>query len=353
MKKHSIRKWIVGTLTVFILGIIAGCGTNESTNKNSGSDIKKTSVKKTDSKNSKEDGLVIRVGNCDFAIWNAQYTIAKEKGFFEDEFEKDNVKVETYNFANGPAGNEAFTAGELDFFNGMGDQPFISGVGNGIPISVLSALNEQGKGNAIIVKKNSGIDKIKDLKGKKIGVYIGTQQHKAWLQKLSEAGLAESDVEFVNLTNFSEQYAAFEKDEIDCFFATTYNYNSINDGSVKNIGNFEEFPSRCYLVGSTEFIKKYPEITKRFFKVLKRGQDYLEKNPEDSYKILSKVSNLSFDEVKISTEETKVYLSLDDEVKKGISDTYDFLKEQKVISFDIDNLEEHYDDTFVSEVANK
>ena len=351
MKIKWTRKLLIGLLAVFIISISSGCGTTKSSGKGDVAE-KKASANTDSKKDTSKEGLVIRVGNCDFAIWNAQYIIAKEKGFFEDEFENDGIKVETYNFANGPAGNEAFTAGELDFFNGMGDQPFISGIGNSIPISLLAALNEQGKGNAIIVKNNNDINEIADLKGKRIGVYVGTQQHKAWLQKLSAVGLGEEDVEFVNLTNFSEQYAAFEKGEIDCFFATTYNYNSINDGSVKNIGNFEEFPSRCYLVGSTDFVKKYPEITKRFLKVLKQGQDYLEKNPDESYKILSKISNLDLDEVKLSTQETKIYLSLDDEVKQGVTDTYNFLKKQGIVSFEIDNLDAYYNDTYVNEVLN-
>lgn len=353
MKKQWIKNILFGIMAVFVISLSSGCGTTEVSEENSVSNVEENSEKEDSEEDKSTEGLVIRVGNCDFAIWNAQYIIANEKGFFEEEFGKDGITVETYNFANGPAGNEAFTAGELDFFNGMGDQPFISGVGNGISISVLAALNEQGKGNAIIVKNNNEINEIADLKGKRIGVYIGTQQHKAWLQKLDAVGLSEADVEFVNLTNFSEQYAAFEKGEIDCFFATTFNYNSIDDGSVKNIGNFEEFPSRCYLVGSTDFIEKYPELTKRFFEVLKRGQEYLEENPEESYEILSKTSNLNLDEVKLSTEETKIYLSLDDEVKQGVTDTYNFLKEQGIISFELDDLNEHYNDTYVNEVLDK
>ncbi len=339
MKKQRIKKLVTGMLAVLALSAVTGCGSENGSSASGGAES--------------TEGLEIRVGNCDYAIWNAQYVIAKEKGFFEEEFADDGITVETYNFANGPAGNEAFTAGELDFFNGMGDQPFISGVGNGISISLLAALNEQGKGNAIIVKNDDEINEIEDLVGKRIGVYIGTQQQKAWLQKLAAVGLGESDVEFVNLTNFSELYAAFEKDEIDSFFATTFNYNSIDDGSIKKIGDFEEYPSRCYLVGSTDFIEKYPELTKRFIEVLKRGQEYLEENPEESYEILSEISNLDINEVKLSTEETKIYLSLDEEVKQGVVDTYDFLKAQGIITFELDNLDEHYEETFVNEVLDE
>ncbi len=349
MKKHILKYLLLGTLTVAAMGALAGCGKKEDTSSDTGD----SQANRQEDTDKSTDGLVIRVGNCDFAIWNAQYVVAKEKGFFEDEFGADGITVETYNFANGPAGNEAFTAGELDFFNGMGDQPFVAGVGNGVNISILSVLNDQGEGNAIIVKNDDTINDIADLKGKKIGVYIGTQQHKAWLQKLNAAGLSESDVEFVNLTNFSEQYAAFERGEIDTFFATTYNYNSIDDGSVKSIGNFAEFPSRCYLVASTDFIQEYPEITERFLQVLNRAQEYIEENPEESYEILSQVSNLDVDEVRTSNEETKIYLGLDQEIIDGVKDTYSFLKEQGTVLADIDDLDSHFDDSFIKQALGE
>lgn len=326
--------------------LLAGCGsTNEQETDQAEN---KTSLTETEESGGEDtDGLVIRVGGCDFAIWNPQFNVALAEGFFEDEFAEDGITIESYNFANGPAGNEAFTAGELDFFNGMGDQPFVAGVGNGIPITLLAATDDLGEGNKIVVGADSGIEKIEDLKGKKIGAYIGTQQHKQWLQKLSEAGISADDVEFVNLTNFNEQYAAFARGDIDTFFATTYNYNSIDDGTIKQIGDFGDFPASCYIIGSTEFIEKYPEITQRFINVLVRAQKWIDENPEESYKILSESSGLEVEQVKQSNEETNLYLRLDDDIKQGILDTYDFLKEQGTITVEIDDLESHFDSSFI------
>lgn len=342
----SGKKLLAGFVGLALAGtLLAGCGSTEGNTNDAGEN--KLSGASEESGKADTDGLVIRVGGCDFAIWNPQFNVALSEGFFDDEFADDGIRIESYNFANGPAGNEAFTAGELDFFNGMGDQPFVAGVGNNIPITLLAATDDLGKGNRIIVRSDSDIKEIADLKGKKIGTFIGTQQHKQWQQKLDAAGVSPDDVEFVNLTNFNEQYAAFEKGEIDTFFATTYNYNSIDDGSIKQIGDFGDFPSSCYIIGSTDFIEKYPEITQRFMNVLVRAQKWIDENPDESYKILSESSGLDVAEVKQSNEETNIYLKLDDNLKKGILDTYEFLREQGTINAEIDDLESHFDSTFI------
>lgn len=340
------KRILAGFVGLTLAGtLLMGCGSTKETVNNT--DENKLSGTSEENDKADTDGLVIRVGTCDFAIWNPQFNVALAEGFFEDEFAEDGITIEWYNFANGPAGNEAFTAGEIDFFNGMGDQPFIAGVGNNIPITLLAATDDLGKGNKIVVRADSGIDGIADLKGKRIGTYIGTQQHRQWQQKLNAAGLSADDVEFVNLTNFNERYAAFEKGEIDTFVATTYNYNSIDDSSIKQIDDFGDFPASGYIIGSTEFIKKYPEITQRFMNVLVRAQKWIDENPDESYEILSESSGLDVAEVKETNEDLNIYLRLDENHKQGILDTYEFLREQGTINVEIDDLESHFDSSFI------
>ncbi len=332
-KKRTITALLLGmALTV---GSFTGC----------------VSAEEAETKN--YEGLTIRVGGCDYAIWNPQVNIAIHEGLFEDEFGPDGIEVETFNFANGPAGNEAFAAGELDIFNGTGDQPFVTAVANEVPVVLLSATGEQGEGNQIIVHEDSGIDTLEDLKGKRIGAYIGTQQHKAWLQILESVGLSEDDVEFVNLQSFTELYAAFSNDEIDVFYASTYNYDSIaGEGNIKTIGNLADFPSRCYITASESFVEEYPELLQRFFNVLVKAQNFIEENPEQTYEYLSEDSGLSVEEVEKTVTEFELYLKLDDEVKESVVDTYNFLKSEGILETDIDDLESHFDDSFVNAAVN-
>lgn len=340
-----MRRWQKGfvflLVATLVFGMLTACGSKTSDNESGDSNA--------------DEKITIRVGDCDFAVWNAQFTVAYELGYFDEEFADENVTIEVYNFANGPAGNEAFTAGEIDFFNGSGDQPFVMGVSNNVPITLLSVLNSQGRGNLIIVGADSGIDNIEDLKGKRIACGIGTQQHKSWIEKLQTVGLSEDDVELVNLTSFSEQYAAFTSGEIDAFYANTFNFNSITDGSVKSIGDFGDVPSNCYLTARTDFVEKNPEITERFIKVLKRAQDWIDENPEESYKILADKAGISVEEVKAANEATDLSIGLDDSVKQEVLDTYEFLKEQGTITVDIpaETLEKHIDGTYVSKILEE
>ena len=53
-----------------------------------------------------DEKITIRVGDCDFAVWNAQFTVAYELGYFDEEFADENVTIDVYNFANCSAENE-------------------------------------------------------------------------------------------------------------------------------------------------------------------------------------------------------------------------------------------------------
>ena len=372
--RKGLKKIAAGLLTaMFASALLTGCGNNagdaakeiqaagtekEDTTaekKDTTAENKDTATENGDTTAEKKDynGLTIRVGGCDFAIWNPQVNVAIHEGYFEEEFGKDGIKIETFNFANGPAGNEAFAAGELDIFNGTGDQPFVTAIGNNVPVVLLSTTGEQGKGSYIVVKADSGIETPADLKGKRIGLFIGTQAHKVWLQYLSANGLSEDDVQLVNLQSFTEQYAAFSNDEIDAFYATTFNYNSIKGDNVKDLGTLAEFPSRCYITAREGFVKEYPELVQRFFNVLVKAQDFIDKNPEKTYQYLSEDSGLTVDEVKTTVQEYGLYLRLDDEVAESVQATYRFLKEQGILEADIEDLASHFDASFVNNATAK
>jgi len=357
MKKLIAKKYYVAMTGILLAGLLSGCGktdaqsTVEETKAEAEESTQNDAVEETTEDVIPEDGLVIRLGGCDFAIWNPQVNIAIHEGLFEEEFASDNITIETYNFANGPAGNEAIAAGELDLFNGTGEQPFVTAVANNVPVVLLSTTGEQGEGNLVIVGEDSGITKPEDLAGKRIGCYIGTQQHKTWLQYLAGHGIDLDAVEFVNLQGFQELYSAFKQGDIDAFYASQYNYDSIASEGAVVLDNLKDYPSRCYITGREDFLKEYPGVVKRFFKVLAQAQEFIEANPEKSYEYLAEDAGLSVEEVQKTVEGYSLYLSLDENIQQSVQDTYDFLRDQGILESEIDNLKDHYDTSFVDSIS--
>ena len=82
--------------------------------------------------------------------------IALEKGFFAEEF-GDDYNFEVLVFENGPAINEAITAGELDFA-AYGDTPALQGFANGIDVQIISTLWLSDNAYALIAGPDSGVE---------------------------------------------------------------------------------------------------------------------------------------------------------------------------------------------------
>ena len=93
---------------------------------------------------------------------------------------------------------EALNAGAID--TGLvGDAPFTFGAAAGVPIKAIAATRENRGGLAIIVPKDSPVQSIADLKGKRIATGRGSIGHQVVLAALEAAGLPLDAVRFVFL----------------------------------------------------------------------------------------------------------------------------------------------------------
>jgi sulfonate transport system substrate-binding protein len=93
---------------------------------------------------------------------------------------------------------EALNAGAID--TGLvGDAPFTFGAAAGVPIKAIAATRENREGLAILVAKDSPIQSIQDLKGKRIATGRGSIGHQVILAALENAGLPLDAVTFVFL----------------------------------------------------------------------------------------------------------------------------------------------------------
>jgi sulfonate transport system substrate-binding protein len=83
---------------------------------------------------------------------------------------------------------EALNAGAID--TGLvGDAPFTFGAAAGVPIKAIAATRENRGGLAIIVPKDSPVQSLADLKGKRIATGRGSIGHQVVLAALEAAGL--------------------------------------------------------------------------------------------------------------------------------------------------------------------
>lgn len=130
--------------------------------------------------------------------------VAKQKGWFKEA----GVDVELVWFDYLPS-LDAFAGGKIDAVTAVGTDMLVTGANGGK--SKFIALLDYSAGSDMIIGA-PGVNSIKDLKGKKIGLELTLVEHLLLLKALEANGMKQSDVELVNTpTNETPQTLASGK----------------------------------------------------------------------------------------------------------------------------------------------
>ncbi len=124
-------------------------------------------------------------------------------------------KIAFSTFTSGPPQVEAATAGKIDFAI-TGNTPPIFGAAAGAKVKVISAYDGGGVGDQILVRADSPITAIDQLRGKSIAVGKGSSAHGHILAQLKKAGLTPEDVKLVFLQP-ADALGAFTSGQADAW----------------------------------------------------------------------------------------------------------------------------------------
>lgn len=208
------------------------------------------------------------------AATTGPFAAAVAKGWLDEEFKADGIKVEPNYFVGaGPAINEALANKSVDIAC-YGDLPAIIGKAAGLKTVVLAS----GGRDMLIyvaVPSNSSATSIEDLKGKRVGIFKGTYMHLTYDRVLEGLGLNEKSFNLINIRAADGENAVAAKD-IDAYVGGSALLRLRDIGAAKIIynskGEAPDFQGQSVLVVQEAFLKKYPEITKRFLKVWLKAQ---------------------------------------------------------------------------------
>jgi sulfonate transport system substrate-binding protein len=107
-------------------------------------------------------------------------------------------KITFSTFTSGPPQIEALTAGKIDFAV-TGNTPPVFGAAANSKTRVVSVWDGAAAGEQILVRTDSSINSVRDLRGKTILVAKGSAAHANALEHLADVGLRPKDVKLVFL----------------------------------------------------------------------------------------------------------------------------------------------------------
>ena len=150
----------------------------------------------------------------DYAYYNPVSLVLKEKGWLEEELKRDGIGVRWVLSLGSNKALEFLNAGSLDFGSTAGAAALIARI-NGNPVKSIYVYSKP-EWTALVTQGNSPIQKVEDLKGKRIAVTRGTDPHIFLVRALAAHGLTDRDAKLV-LLQHQDGRAALEKGDVDAW----------------------------------------------------------------------------------------------------------------------------------------
>lgn len=209
------------------------------------------------------------------AVGGSAWSVVHLNGMLEDEYKRDGIKVD-WNFLRGagPAVNELY-ANNLADYSLLGDLPSIIGRASGLKTRILAAATQTNL--YIAVPADSPVQRVEELKGKKFAVFKGTCLQLAANRIFESKGVAAKDVRNINMDNATMKAALVTKD-VDGAIGLSDLLQLRDQGAVRIIYTTKgdpRFTCNSTIIGSSDFIERYPEETKRFVRTYVRAAKWL------------------------------------------------------------------------------
>ncbi|BAY34426.1 aliphatic sulfonates ABC transporter substrate-binding protein [Nostoc carneum NIES-2107] len=216
--------------------------------------------------------------------------IVKARKSVEPRFKALGVTVNWVGpFPAGPQLIEAMNAGKVDIGT-VGETPPIFAQAAGITEVVYIAGRRPSKGlnQGIVVRANSPIKKLADIKGKKVAFQRGSNAHYLLAKALKEVGLKISDVQVVGLTP-SEARDAFIQNKVEVWVAgdpfLALVEKSIPIRNLRNAGGINTLGG--FYIARRQFVSENQELVRVFLDEADKVGEWADKNPSEAAKALA------------------------------------------------------------------
>ncbi|WP_426115133.1 aliphatic sulfonate ABC transporter substrate-binding protein [Pseudomonas sp. DSP3-2-2] len=231
-------------------------------------------------------------------------TILKTQGTLEKTLAKENIAVSWHEFPSGLPLLESLNIGNVDISADVADTVPIFAQAAQAKLTYFAEETPSPSAQAIVVHKDSPLQQLADLKGKKVAVTKAAGSHYLLIAALQKAGLKFSDIQPAYLTP-ADGRAAFENNKVDAWvtwepFLTSVQRQlptrTLADG--KGLATYKR-----YYLTSTSYAKAHPQVLKLVYAQLQQAGSWVKNNPHDAAQLLGPLwGNLDAETVEIANQ---------------------------------------------------
>jgi NitT/TauT family transport system substrate-binding protein len=269
----------------------------------------------------------IRIAYLQNDIHHLPCWVALEKGFYA----REGLEVQVAGvFKAGPELMSAFAAGALDA-GYVGEAPATTAVANKTArVVVLAQVNVEG--SALVVKKDSPIQKVTDLAGKSVAIpgHATVQDFlfkKALLNNKMDPKLVKTLV-----IKPPEMIGALRTDQVEAFIAWEpfpAKAQTMEVGRVLAYSRdiWKDHPC-CVLAAEAKFLEAQPDAARKLVRAHVKATDFIRQNPEEAVNIGVKYTGLDEKTIALALKNVRYTHQISVE---GEKEYVDFLSQMKYI----------------------
>lgn len=226
--------------------------------------------------------------------------IVKQRGDLDQALKAQGIQVKWVEFPAGPQLLEGLNVGSV-VFGESGEAPPIFAQAASPNLVYVANQPAAPNAEALIVQKNSPIQSIQDLKGKRVALNKGSNVHYLLLKLLEKNQLTLQDIQVVYLPP-ADARAAFEKGAVDAwviwdpfFAAAEQQIGARVLATGQNLVSNHQF----YLA-DRKFAEQHPEVLKTVVQQLNQTTEWVKTHQDDAARLLEKPTALDFNILKTS-----------------------------------------------------
>ena len=268
----------------------------------------------------------VRIGYQKYGTLN----VVKAEGSFEKSLAARGISVTWTLFPAGPQLLEALNAGSIDLGN-AGEAPPVFAQAAGVNLVYFGNQPPFPKGEGVLVKKDSPIQKVSDLKGKRIAFNRGSYVHFFLVKLLEKNELKVDDIKPIFLTP-ADAWAALEGGSIDAWAIwDPYMTAAIDRSGARILQDAEGVAAnREFFLADRRFAQAHQDILLAVHDAVNQSGNWVTTRPEEVVRYLAPQLGMSEEVVtKVIRAQPWGFQPISDQVvsdQQTISDTFFGLK---------------------------
>lgn len=227
----------------------------------------------------------------DYAYYSPPSLVLRKFGWLEEDLKSQGTSVKWVLSQGSNRALEYLNSDAVDFGSTAGLAALLARA-NGNPIKAVYVYSRP-EWTALAVAKESTIQSVRELKGKKVAATKGTDPYLFLLRALHENGLTKNDVEIVHLQH-PDGRTALEQRRVDAWAGLDPHLaaSELEAGSRLIYRNVN-FNTYGFLNVSDTFAAQHPDQVKRVIAAYERARAWILKNPDETAKLVAEESKLS------------------------------------------------------------